>query len=241
MYWSITGSIFLGGAGSVVVGGLYWKRGTTAGAYCGMIIGSVLAFTGGVVRALYPDFPVQGHWILAASMGSGIVSYVLVSLLGPGGCFNMDRMLHRGKYAISGDHVEVTEEPMKRWKKLVGITNEFTKADTVVYLLALAFIFGPSIICIAGGIYFYYGSTGVEPLGDRYWLRFWQVFVFFFLSVNTISFLLITLGGFIDIKNMLKVLRIVGRKAADDGRVVDHRNLADIEGVPDELKNEKED
>ena len=28
MYFALTGAIFLGGAGSVIIGGLYWKRGT---------------------------------------------------------------------------------------------------------------------------------------------------------------------------------------------------------------------
>ena len=35
MFMAVTGAIFLGGAGICIVGGLYWKRGTTAGAWTG--------------------------------------------------------------------------------------------------------------------------------------------------------------------------------------------------------------
>lgn len=46
MFFALTGSIFLGGAGSVILGGLYWKKGTTAGAWGAMIVGSSLALLG---------------------------------------------------------------------------------------------------------------------------------------------------------------------------------------------------
>lgn len=59
MFFAITGAIWLGGAGPCIVGGLYWKRGTTAGAYTALILGSGIA-TGGIiaqkmwVATLYP-------------------------------------------------------------------------------------------------------------------------------------------------------------------------------------------
>ena len=46
MFFSITGTIYLGGAGSVIIGGLYWKRGSTAGAYTAMLIGAVTGIGG---------------------------------------------------------------------------------------------------------------------------------------------------------------------------------------------------
>jgi SSS family solute:Na+ symporter len=46
MFFALTGSIFLGGAGSCILGGLYWKKGTAAGAWGAMIVGSSLAALG---------------------------------------------------------------------------------------------------------------------------------------------------------------------------------------------------
>lgn len=48
MFFAVTGMIWLGGAGSCIVGGLYWKRGTTSGAFTSLITGSLLA-VGGII------------------------------------------------------------------------------------------------------------------------------------------------------------------------------------------------
>lgn len=48
MFFAITGAIWLGGAGPCIVGGLYWKRGTSAGAFAALTLGSGIA-TGGII------------------------------------------------------------------------------------------------------------------------------------------------------------------------------------------------
>ena len=59
MFFAITGAIWMGGAGPCIVFGLYWKRGTTAGATTALLAGSTLA-VGGIVmqqlweKSLYP-------------------------------------------------------------------------------------------------------------------------------------------------------------------------------------------
>ncbi len=52
MFFALTGAIYLGGAGAVILGGLYWKRGTTEAAWTALILGTVMAF-GGMLSA-YP-------------------------------------------------------------------------------------------------------------------------------------------------------------------------------------------
>ena len=71
MFWMVTGAIYLGGAGTVLAGGLYWKRGTTAGAYAAMIVGSSLATTGYLLIQYYPGFPLNGQQcFLVAALSS---------------------------------------------------------------------------------------------------------------------------------------------------------------------------
>ncbi len=46
MFFALTGSVWLGGAGAVIIGGLYWSRGTNAGAWAALLTGSGLAILG---------------------------------------------------------------------------------------------------------------------------------------------------------------------------------------------------
>ncbi|MDD5705348.1 MAG: hypothetical protein PHR35_05445 [Kiritimatiellae bacterium] len=65
MFFAITGAIWLGGSGPCIVGGLYWKRGTTAAAWTAMITGSTLSVLAIVVQkywvsGIYPWLHVHG-------------------------------------------------------------------------------------------------------------------------------------------------------------------------------------
>jgi len=46
MFFALTGAVYLGGAGAVIIGGMYWSRGTTAGAWAAMICGVTMAVGG---------------------------------------------------------------------------------------------------------------------------------------------------------------------------------------------------
>ena len=147
MFFAITGGthFILGGAGSVMLGGLYWKKGTTQAAWCApMIVGSLLSLGGlaipptavvwqqgahgdgpsrqglargtagiGWVHGLqtnFPDkFPVNGQILSFFIMLISIALYVTVSLLTCKADFDLDRMLHRGRYALEEDGMKPVE------------------------------------------------------------------------------------------------------------------------------------
>ncbi len=46
MFFALTGALYLGGAGAVIIGGMYWSRGTSAGAWAAMIVGLAFALLG---------------------------------------------------------------------------------------------------------------------------------------------------------------------------------------------------
>ena len=66
MFLALTGAIFVGGAGSAIIGGLYWRRGTTAGAWTAMVAGMSLALFGVIVKQMpehlvYPGPALELH------------------------------------------------------------------------------------------------------------------------------------------------------------------------------------
>ena len=153
MFLTITGAIFAGGAGAVIIGGLYWDRGTTAGAWSALLVGGGVATVGVVVKQItdatldswaatdglhtlatcvrYLKENVTGQEMTFYSMIAAIACYVGVSLLGPGGKFSLDRLLHRGEYAIAGETATSFRDARSWWERL-GFTRDFTGADKIV-------------------------------------------------------------------------------------------------------------
>ena len=89
MFFSITGAIWAG-AGVVITLGLYWKRGTTAGAFTALIVGAVIAVSGIVAQKLWAShlYPV----IAAAGMvdAVGAILHHISSPLHPYVVWKMD-------------------------------------------------------------------------------------------------------------------------------------------------------
>ncbi len=55
LFLMISGAIFMGGAGAAIIGGLYWKHGSTSGAWAAMIVGATLSVGGIVASQLWPQ------------------------------------------------------------------------------------------------------------------------------------------------------------------------------------------
>ena len=54
LWWLLTAAVFVGGAGAAIIGGLYWRRGTTAAAWTGALTGSTLAVAGIITGTYWP-------------------------------------------------------------------------------------------------------------------------------------------------------------------------------------------
>jgi solute:Na+ symporter, SSS family len=214
LFFAVTAAIFVGGAGSVIIGGLYWKRGTTAAAWSAMISGSGIAIIGTVLTTIYEDFPINGQYFWLISMVGAALVYVSVSLLSKRVDFNMDKMLHRGPYAIEGEMKVVDEVPVKGWKVL-GMGREFTKGDKFIYILSYAWITIWTIIFIAGTIYNF-----SHDVPDLHWLMYWKYYVIIFASVSVIIVLWFSIGGIIDLKTMFTRLSQMKRDVTDDGFIM---------------------
>ncbi len=232
MFFLLTGSIFLGGAGSCIIGGLYWKKGTTLGAFGAMITGSTLAITIFLVRHFWNDwyghdFPLNSAYMYFFMMVASLTVYIALSLL-QNKNFNLDRMLHRGRHAIEDDTKTSLQEEVqlkrKSWFKWFlqkrGLSAEFSRTDRIILYLSLGWMVTWTSIFLVGTAYhFAFGTT------DEGWMTFWKYYVAFtFVSGVAITVWLL-IGGTMDIKDMFRRLNTLVRDHRDDGTVVDHHNL----------------
>ncbi len=213
MFFAITGAIYAGGSGSVIIGGLYWRRGTTAAAWAAMITGSSIAVGGIIVHQIVENFFINGQVFWFIAMAAAIVVYILVSLLGKKQEFNMEKLLHRGKFVIKDEYKIVDAQPA-RGLKMLGMGKEFTRGDKFIYIITYFWIISWTLIFIVGTIY-----NLLHPVSDRAWMKFWYIYLGINLVIALIVVFWFTIGGFIDIKSMFSRLRTMERDDKDDGFV----------------------
>jgi SSS family solute:Na+ symporter len=243
MYFALTGAIYLGGAGSVILGGLYWKRGTTAAAYTALTVGTILAFGGILVQQMWPSylspallqiwpdsawlvaskakFPINGQIIFFIAMITSLSSYVVVSLLGKR-VYNMDKLLHRGVYAVKQDVVAPDEAASLNarfnWHKLIGISKAFTRLDKCIawatFLKSMLFWFLFIIVTIL--------CLTTDWITDAVWSEiWWWKLVAFSIFLGTLSTVWLAIGGIRDAIRLFHDLALERVDEGDDGFVSD--------------------
>ncbi len=251
MFFAITGAIFLGGAGSVIVGGLYWKRGSTQAAWASLITGSTLALGSIIVKQIPLDAyetvnqsnfligfllklqATNGQVLYFFAMISSIFVYVSVSLLGPKNSYNLDKLLHRNKYAVEGDRIRRSAKPVKGLRALIGVTEEFGTLDKIIYYTT----FGWTIMWVI--IFFGIGLAYLVFKNAAFWSAFWENYWFIYLIIYGVIGLVVTvifvIGGIKDINYMFKRLSTIERNELDDGMVfhnetvnIDNKNKMEV-------------
>ena len=240
MFFAVSGAIYLAGAGSVIIGALYWKKGTTAGAWASMIVGAIVGGGGLVVQTTwqywlapillrwFPNnsylmqhgdkFPINGQWMLLASVGISIAVYIVTSLLTCRQDYDLDRLLHRGRYAMddAGNPLPPVERPPRTWKSFLGINAQFTRVDA--WLATMLFIwnmfwFSVFLVVTAWNL--------LSPWPNTLWANYWfvaSVVVGFIVGLITTVWFMI--GGITDLRRLFQALRSLQRNDHDDGTVV---------------------
>ena len=247
MWAAITASVFVAGAGSVIIGGLYWRRGSTPAAWSAMLVGIVLSTYGilakdQTVRAALeswlggePGGPIAAlaratlwingnDWLSGQVLGfvaatSSISVYVGVSLLGRHGDFDLDRMLFRG-----------------RWRELLPPSERDFREDAGAgppsWMRKLGFTREYSKVdtwitwvTVSWPLFW----TAVLAVGSAFalgggiaretWVRFWHVYTWLIFSVGCVIVVWFTIGGFRDLARMYAHLRRYAADERDDGSV----------------------
>lgn len=225
MWWAVTEALYVGGAGVAIIGGLYWKRGTTEGAWAGLLTGSGLITGGILARQIWGDgFPMNGAQISFFGSIAAILAYAIVSLLSYRGDFNMDRMLHRGVYALESEKkFETRSDTRVRWGKLIGFDEHFTFGDKLV----AGGLFGWSMIWftvfVVGNLW---NMISPWPIGT--WSSFWFVVgIGIPIAFALITAVWFTWGGVRDMRLFFRRLKEERIDVLDNGMVVDHHNLSE--------------
>lgn len=282
MFFAITGAIWTGGAGPCIVGGLYWKRATTAGAFTTLILGSTFAVGGIIMQKIwvpvvYPwlvakgwdgavnnalstlsspfepfivwrisaeKFPITSQELLLIGLVISLTSFIGVSLLTSKKPYNMDRLFHRGKYALEGDPDHKAQpdgmREFKRWtprwviQKVVGINKEYSKGDKIlawsVFCYGVVWMFGSTLIITIWNM--------IDPWPDTWWATWFAILKIYSMgligAVSTVWFLI---GGVIDLRRMFRRLEVKVVDHTDDGSVVSSVNASDVAHVHEVERN----
>jgi len=234
-WWSATESIFVSGAGIAIIGGLYWSRGNTTGAWTGVCVGSLVAMTGIGFQAynekwLGHDFITYGFaWngqkIAFAAFLCAVSSYIAASLLFSTKSHNMDRLLHRGAYAVEGDFVPVKNRARRNWLVRVitfGIDEQFTRTDrwiTIgITLWSMAWFVTATVLT---SVYLIaWKANGTPPWTDVGWADFYLVTgIYLPLAIGVATTVWFTIGCWKDIKDFFRKLGEERIDIHDDGSV----------------------
>ena len=227
MWWLVTQAIFTGGAGSAIIGGLYWKKGTTQGAWVAMLTGSALSVGGILARQFLGDqFPMNGTQISFFATLIAIALYVVVSLLTCREDFPMDRMLHRGAYTRKDALADelAARKPPSLLARLLGFDEHFTLADKWIAGLLLGWTATWTIVFLVGTAW-----NVLAPWSLSTWSLFWEVVgIGIPVFIAFVTGLWFTWGGVRDIYDLFRRLRQEKINPLDDGTVVNHQNLDEI-------------
>ena len=233
LYFAVTFAIFAGGVGAVIIGGLYWDRGTTEGAWAAMIIGATIAVTGTIIPQVSDSWLNEGGGLVrfkslilrlkeingikfyGLSMAFSSLSYIVVSLLTFKEKMNMDKLLNRGEYSIK-EEKKIVDKNVKTVWRVFGIGNEFTIEDKITYLVSYVWNIFFTVVFVIGTVYNLSNSVS-----DDSWMVYWKYQVYINVVFSFVIIIWFSIGGFIDIKKMFSSLSSTQRNHQDSGWVSD--------------------
>ena len=170
--------------------------------------------------------PINSYEWYFITMMTTLLLYVVVSLLTCKEPFNLDRMLHRGKYALD-EKREI--KSAWTWKnvfgKLIGITPEYSKGDKFVawsyFVYSFIYRFGLTFLMVV--IW-----NAITPWTIELWSWYFLITILIVPgAMAAITAVWFGIGGVIDLRQMFIDLENRTINVLDDGRVEGNMSLAD--------------
>ena len=172
--------------------------------------------------------PINSYeWYFITMVVSLIMYFLFSALSRPEQPFNLERMLHRGKYALDGQKPVVNSIWTRKnlFNRFIGINSEYTFWDKVIAW----FYFGYSIIY---RFFFTFIAVIIWNIFDPWPTAWWGMyFLITFLIVPgilaAIPAVWVTAGGVIDLRAMFRDLNNRVANHLDNGQVEGNMSLAD--------------
>lgn len=170
--------------------------------------------------------PVNAVELSFLSMLLSIVVYCIVSFLTCRRPFNLDRMLHRGRYNTDGN---VEARTVWTWKNLlgniIGITEDYPLGDKIIawsvfiYSFGLGFVLFLAIVC----------WNIFQPWPKDWWGNYYLIRSLMIPgAVAVVTTVWFFIGGVVDLRRMFRDLKNRQTDDLDNGVVSGHVSLSDV-------------
>ncbi|MDZ4198683.1 MAG: hypothetical protein U1E27_05275, partial [Kiritimatiellia bacterium] len=180
-------------------------------------------------RVTPTQFPINSQELLFIGMLASLILYTTLSLLTCRTPFNMDRLLHRGKYHREGLAVEKTVWTWHNfYKKIIGINEQYTRADRILAYSVFAYSFGYNFVLVFLGIWMWNAVFGRWP--QDWWATWFYIHnVVESGIIGLVSTVWFSYAGTKDLLLLFKRLDARGvADVLDDGRVEGHVSADDL-------------
>ena len=259
MFTTIMCALWLGGAGPIMVFGLYSRWGNLTGAWCAIIFGSGHSLFGLIMQrnwalTVYPfleqmgwveglndflmavsspfnpwiswsmnpvKYPINSYEIYFISMMLSLIGYIGGSLLTykP---YDLDKLLHRGKYADGPEPVREKWTFRNIMKKLIGITPEYTRGDRIITYCVFGYSMGYGILLSFLAIVIW---NVFYPWPDHWWtIKFFITMLLIPGIAGIISTVWFLIGGIHDFRQLFIDLKKRVEDANDNGQILEEKH-----------------
>ena len=205
-----------------------WLLNTGNQRYVSMVFDAVNSvFSPYIVWEMNPiKFPINSYEIYFMSMMFGCSAYIIGSMITYRKPYDLDKMLHRGKYSEGEARPNASPWTWRNvYSKLIGIDDQYTTGDkiiawsvfsySVIYQFLLAFL----------GVLLW---NAITPFTPNWWsMYFFVTVVVVGVIVGVISTFWFVIGGIIDMRRLFRDLAARENNPLDDGWVEGHVSLAD--------------
>jgi SSS family solute:Na+ symporter len=183
-----------------------------------MITGSSVAGFGIIAKQYDREFIFNGQQMYFFAMVSAVIVYVSISLI-QNRSFDLDRILHRGKYRELLPPEERQKGPTQTGLATLGPGPDFTRKDRLVLWITLgmqaSFFLSAIVISIAYLCF---------RFSDGIWFAIWFTLILIWIAKAIIAFIWLLIGGTADLKEAIVDLRSAKRNQLDDGSVTQGHN-----------------